>query len=80
MLTSSARAVGSVAVRALDSDADDLAVTVPGVIGVEVAGAAAAVGDLRSGHFVVGVRLFGLDQGFLFDVRMEFDDGKSSVS
>lgn len=50
LLTSSARAVGTIAVRAFDADADDFTVNVDGVVCVEVAGTAATVRNLRSSH------------------------------
>jgi hypothetical protein len=56
-LTSSSDAVGAVAVAALRAGPDDRAVDVLGLVGVDVAGAAAAVGDFGSGHVCEGGRL-----------------------
>lgn len=49
-LTSTSSAVGAVAVAALNASADDLAVDVLGVVLLDVAGAATAVGNLGTGH------------------------------
>jgi hypothetical protein len=48
-LTSATRAVGAIAVAALDTGSDNLAVDVLGVVDIEVASATAAVRSL-SGH------------------------------
>jgi hypothetical protein len=55
-LTSSSDAVGAVAVAALRAGPDDRAVDVLGLVGVDVASAAAAVGDFGSGHVCEGGR------------------------
>lgn len=55
-LTSTTSAESSIAMAALGANTDDLSVDVLGVIGVDVAGATAAVGNFRrSGHFLLGV-------------------------
>jgi hypothetical protein len=53
-LTSSASAEGTVAVAALEARLGDLAVGIHSIVLLDVAGAAAAVGNIRASHGDVG--------------------------
>lgn len=73
MPTSATSTEGAIAMAALGTNANDLAVDILGVVGVDVTGATAAVRNLRSRHF--GCAILSLAERFV--VASWFCDARS---